>query len=768
MKRRAVLAGICAGMIFAALPAEEAKTPEPRQAEAECFFNEAKAIPLRADTRDVILAKLDAAIAIVSDEPRYRAERCFVLFKTLRNGSSLADCLAILEPMLGFELQANPGGLDSRSGFRFFWLLDSGNLRQAWEKAVPEERRRLAALCDRFRPAYHTMVERMQGEPQWGSPFAKFERRVTVISCTNNFCLYYDQERFKAGLLENRLAFLKCSAEFFREHPGPVEKKQSPEAWISPWLSPNWCMEREPYVFPGVKFSAAELAEYQDEAAKHPLPYVRGMGLVIRLFLATRDSNHDPKAFRGNFDRFAEDLSALNLSPAQRKDLMGYLQQADVFEPAELDRYAREVAAQRMPEWVLSEEFIFAEEVLAIRDREKLAQFLLDNSGKCRKYEPALRTAGIPDLLRRLVIERNSPAGRRALELFNHDVKARMILPRESHSFFTDGVVDGRNLYLTERIPEGISVKVIDRETDSVRELYRWKTRLTGCVRTCRDLFSDGYALDCDGELLAVGAEDAIHLFRLDGSEAWTITDLPDPYVNAVALLDGRLYVWCGCRSSSFHSSGPIFFSCDLHGGDRRYHYNGKRQERDKNFPDNLRGMLADRERHRLLLLQHGELFEFRPDTGQYRRLMKKPENASSWGWESTLMQWSGPRLMIAFGGEMMIFDPRTDESEWYFTGYPQFKDRAVHFLDGAPDFAHFGGCQFLANGNYLWMNQFGRPYCIRTGPGEWRRLFHYPAFDDPTRNGTFQIFPAADEKSIYQLCGGFILKFTPNEEAVK
>lgn len=768
MKRHALLAGFCVGLIFAALSAEEAKTPDVNRAEAECFFNEAKAIPLRADTRDAILAKLDAAIAIAPDEQRYRAERCFVLFKTLKNDSSLADCLAVLEPMLGFELQADPELLDSRSGFRFFWLLDSGKLRQAWEKAAPEERRRLAALSDRFRPVYRDMVERMQGEPQWKSPFSKFESRLTVISCTDHFCLYYDKERFKAGLLENRLAFLKCTAEFFREHPGPVEKKLSPEAWISPRLCPNWCMERESYVYPGVKYSAVELAEYLDEAAKHPLPYVRGMGLAIRLFLATRDSNHDLKAFRENFDRFSEDLSALHLSPSQRKDLMAYLQQADVFEPAELDRYAREAAAQRMPEWVMSEEFAFADEALAIRDREKMAQFLLDNSGKCRKYERALRTVGIPDQLRRLVIERNSPAGRRALELFNHDVKARMILPREPNSWFTDGVVDGRNLYLTERIPEGISVKAIDRETDSVRELYRWKTRLTGSVRTCRDQFSDGYALDSDGELLAVGAEDAVHLFRLDGSEAWTVTDLPDPYVNAVALLDGRLYVWCGYRSRSSHSSGPIFFSCDLRGNDRRYHYNGKRQERDKQFPGNLRGMLADRERHRLLLLQYDSLFEFRPDTGQYRSLMKKPEHASSWGWESTLMQWSGPRLTIVFGGEMMIFDPRTDESEWYFTGYPQFKDRAAHFLDGKPDFSQFGGCQFLVNGNYLWMNNFGRPHCIRTGPGEWRLLFHYPAFDDPTRNGTFQIFPAADGKSIYQLCGGFILKFTPGEEAVK
>lgn len=40
MKRRAVLAGICAGLIFAALSAEEVKTPEANRTEAARFFEE--------------------------------------------------------------------------------------------------------------------------------------------------------------------------------------------------------------------------------------------------------------------------------------------------------------------------------------------------------------------------------------------------------------------------------------------------------------------------------------------------------------------------------------------------------------------------------------------------------------------------------------------------------------------------------------------------------------------------------------------------------
>ncbi len=674
-------------------------------------------------------------------------------YRKLPDEANLGQFLEILNPLLDREIKQDLSLKYTAE------ILSSGKLDKPYENSSPADRKKLSEFCDRFRQAL---------PPVPRAPYPKnlheLERRQPEELVMRH---YYDIEKICQLILATNLEYLRLTADFFRKNPDAYISREKSEDWISFHIALAWDQKRvQPYQI--MQLYPNELAPFIKEAGEHPIPTVQGIGLILALHGNTINGNFDPEKFRRNFEEFALAFAALQLKPVADKDVLyNLLWDRQFLAHAKLTQIAREISAKTIPDWQVKDSDVFMAE-LAARQGDELVDFVIANKDKCIKYEEELRSFPVgghfrrafPYLLLQLVQRDEVFNGHEALAIFNRrmDIRQLMFWKEEDgiRCAFSGGVVNGKNLFITASNYKTLIVYKLNCENDTVQELYKLNTRQTGYSINLQTPFGYGHVLDCNGELLAVGVEGAIHLFAADGSRTWTITDLPAPDVNALAWLDGRLYVWSGIKRRG-SSSKHVFWSCDAEGKDRKIINDSANRDSQRDFPVASRGMVADPAGHRLFFLSYDKFHEYNPATGVSKLLLEKPRNMTQWDGESVLMQTApDSNINIAFGGELFIFNPRTNSSELIFTAMPNAPPEIRYHYPWS------NNGQFLIMGNYLWSGF----HCLQLSPGKINEIYFYPVFEEKSRLGFSRLFPAPDGKSVYCLRGSDLLKLTPQDAA--
>jgi hypothetical protein len=337
----------------------------------------------------------------------------------------------------------------------------------------------------------------------------------------------------------------------------------------------------------------------------------------------------------------------------------------------------------------------------------------------------------------------------------------------ESEYPIPDAILRNNKLYYAySDFGDTLHIETLDLTTGKCKKLYEYSTKLTTWVKTYSNYHSTGYALDCDDAMLVVGAEDAIHLFRLDGKEGRTITDLPNAYVNAVAIIGKRIYAWLGFASSYAKDKGvgTMLFSCDFEGKDRIIHvhlkggkYLVKSNEKGLTFPSNIRGMLPGHERKKLYFLNYDSIGVFDTESTNYEEIkLKPPCSQESWEMKAFRTMDDG-KLYISFGMDCVVYDMASAKYEWVFSGTPSGKGRAKNYhWDGF----NIAGVFYVRPGQ-IWCNE----RFIDINASLPKEILYQIPYEEKSRLNIHRIFPCPDGKSVIYLRGRDAYRLTPSNK---
>jgi len=210
-------------------------------------------------------------------------------------------------------------------------------------------------------------------------------------------------------------------------------------------------------------------------------------------------------------------------------------------------------------------------------------------------------------------------------------------------------------------------------------------------------------------EHLLFSRKDQIFLIAKDGSYSRIIQDLPVDEIRDLTILGNRIYVFLSRTGASggSYALDTMLMSCDLKGNDRKIHISTMRRN-SKNFFDRQKpflvsGLFADPERKRLLFSAEkpiGGLWEFHPDTGSYKQLIKQSRNygSSSWGRKC------GNKLYLRFGirGKYYVYDLAGDKAKYIF--FDEWDKCAKHEKNKAEFHKYINvGSQFIITDDRVW-----------------------------------------------------------------
>jgi hypothetical protein len=218
--------------------------------------------------------------------------------------------------------------------------------------------------------------------------------------------------------------------------------------------------------------------------------------------------------------------------------------------------------------------------------------------------------------------------------------------------------------------------------------------------------------------LLITRKDQIIVVFKNDSSFQ-IIEDLPIDEIRDLTILNKRIYAFLGRvnKPGSVYALETMLMSCDLKGNDRKIHISTMKRD-SKHFFDKQKafivsGLFADLERKRLLFCAEnpvGGLWEYYPDTGVYKQLIKQGRNYSSITWGRKC----GNKLYLRFGirGKYYVYDLTSDKAEYLF-----FDERDKYAKNEKPK-AKFQkylnlGSQFITTDKHVWFADRWRVKCF-------------------------------------------------------
>lgn len=733
--------------------------------EAEQFFSEANRLYKQEKT--TAWEKLNTAIALEPKNLIFRSRKLDWQYRELPYKASLTAYLEILEKMYKVDIARQ------RSMEFIRRKLQLGRLERAWNKSSKKDQKKLAAFCDKFRATRTKEYEIRLKMNKPSRSLRDLRNKDEHFFCwRHEFPHFYDIDKFKAEVLAGALEYLRRTDSFFRNPPKGIKYSRDPEEWIRSNLNLNWYTWKDGrYRGIIIIYTPDELEEYICTAKKHSLKGVRAIGLLLELYNKTIRNNYDPTIFEKDVKTFALAFAKLKLIPKKP-----YYRIKSLFWNNHLNKHpkliaiANRVGKKIIPLWCKTPYELFNLEIRNLPNGyADLPQFILNNRKLILTFKN-FNFQRMANILLNRIIGRNDLKAREALDFINMKMKIELIASyKNTDSPISNAILHGKELLYPYADKGKLNIDVMDMTNFKTRRLYSYPTKLKGWCRIYRNSFSDGHALDCDGKLLAVGAKDAIHLFRLDGSKAWTITDLPDSYVNAVAILGGRIYAWLGYHSSLKKGSrGRMLFSCNLQGKDRRQHYNGRRTEKNtikverssdldfSSFPRRCRGMLAGHQRKKLYFLNDNGIGIYNPATNSYKAIELKPKYSGE-SWEmKTFQSMDDGKLYISFGMDCVIYYMDSGKYEWVFSGTQSGNGRAKYTCWNG--FNILG--PFYVRKGQLWSAYSG---FVNTALPKPEKYFFLPPFER-YRNNINMVYPCPDGKSVVYLRGRDFLKLTPQE----
>lgn len=647
MKRRAVLAGICAGLIFAALPAEEAKTPEPRQAEAARFFEEygvklkeaARYSNSRGSEWDALKPLLDAACALDPENPRYRCEA--IMLELSRVHDSRIDWRGRLDALNRFLEQAE-AFYKKYPDFRqpFFshsFPVDSFNNLPV-SRATEAEREELSALFDRIRVLrdreareadfYRGKLDLSDGV---GSAQELYVYREW-IRCGNYYPSYYDTEKMVRETCRKELEFYRAMRDFLRKHPEARGKKLELSNSFLFFMGVDRDEFRRKETIAELKKIFSDFDEMTALVREIDYRPLTALYESWRAFGEFLNSDHSDAALKQSMFRYYERIDAL--PPGQKINsfelgfALNYLTQSNMMYPR-LQRLQAEYLTEKAGKDTFEQ---FRNDLCqgnGAGDIERIGRFVpeLRKSALAAICDNALHNA-FSCIGMQLGSINPSPAKKNLLDELNVAFAIRELpFPDRTclNAVESDGGIyllfcdDKRWLHVAEFNPGEMSLTPLP---DPGLEAVKLQPRLYG--QGCSISFS------ASGGRLILGGRDAVALYDLKTREWTLVEDLPGYDVVSSVIVGGRCYCLMGGRAA-LGVSAELLSLCSfrLDGTDRKLHFSARRADKETPLDSLPKGRVTG-----LIALPDGRLvfgtvffgqtatlWSFDPKTGTFEKL---------------------------------------------------------------------------------------------------------------------------------------------------
>ena len=316
-----------------------------------------------------------------------------------------------------------------------------------------------------------------------------------------------------------------------------------------------------------------------------------------------------------------------------------------------------------------------------------------------------------------------------------------------------DGII-----YILARNNRDISIFSFSPENCELRKLGTYKKVLSKKYISYSDFALRPFHIT--KQFFVIGDSDQIVVIPRNGNPLVHIKDLPAENVISIAMLEERIYAFCGKARNV-----NIMFSCLPDGKDRKIMISTLRRDKrnffDRQKPFTVSGIFADPPRKRLLITCGASaqgLWEYTPQNNKFRKLL---------GYKNTYRLWSkkiDDFLYIAVRGNFSnyyIWDLKTDTFDFpYFNDTPdqlkwlKHKPRHCQWLNMQPPFFAY------KNQDQFWGGGFGSRF-IDLKAKNGMAFIHSLDCGIPSFN-LFLIFPHPDKHSVFIVSKWSIYRVTP------
>lgn len=620
MKQSAVLAGICAGLIFCALSAQEA-APDANRTEAARFFEEygvklketARYSNSRGPEWDVLKPLLDAACSLDPENPRYRCEA--IMLELSRVHDSRIDWRGRLDVLKHFIGQAE-AFYKKYPAYRQPFLSHSfpigclDNLPVS--RATEEERAELSALFDRirvFRDREDREADFYRGKFDLSDGIGSARELYVYrewLRCGNYYHWYYDTEKMVRENHRQELEFYRAMRDFLRKHPEERGKKLEISSTFLFFMGVDRDEFRRAETIAELKKIFAnfdEMTALVREIDYRPLTVVYDGWLAFGEFL---NSDRSDAALKQSMFRYYERIDALPPGPKLNTPgiefALGYLTQSHLIYPR-LQRLHAEYLAEKAGKDTFEQ---FRNDLCrgsGAGDTERIGRFApeLRKSALAAICDNALHNAfqrmgmqlgeGTPSPeKRKLLDELNGAFFIRALPFADRACLNAVEAEGAIYLLFND---DKRWLHVAQFNPQDMSLTPLP---DPGLEALPFQPRLYG--QGCSVSFS------ASGGKLILGGRDAVALFDLKTREWTPIEDLPGNDVVSAAIVGDRCYCLLGGRAALGVSPELLSLcSFELDGTNRKLHFSARRADKETPLDSLPKGKVTD-----LIVLPGGKL----------------------------------------------------------------------------------------------------------------------------------------------------------------
>ena len=737
--------------------------------EAERFFNEYK-FCARIDELNAAERKLEAAIALNPDSPQYRIELARFLMKKAKkipeNLDNEARVNALLDAgnrAIDILEEAQERFPDKKSGYTqldISEILNFSHDRQTFSLATLKK---ISDVSTRYRK--HTFEELKQ--------LHQFDLSDGINSLKElknfkNYCIstsaasyYLDNDIAMLASFNSTAEFLKYGSDFLTKNP-EILKNMPDEKQISLFI-----------IFPDHSHTAeipdniAEMLNPVIAAAKeHPAAAVKIFGLNAALIRNAIASSFDQNKFAADMDSLLQKadeshlpsssvFSTMTLTHSRFFSYHDNLGKIYFWKQIEHARKAKEIA-----EWNILAAYFSS--------RDWNSSQLLAN--KIEKLEPELNYWKTKQGIEKGEIEYFLKRLKKSIPETAEYEKAHKIIQNKSSvickkvcSMSSGNIIatyeyNGDIYILTKAHNKHLDIFSFNPQSEKIQAIGNSGTlSLEFPERKCYEY----EAFSVSEKYFLIGGNNSVMVIPRNGETPYFIADLPAENVNAIAIMNGRIYAFLG--RINIHGKTlareTILASFLPDGSDRKIHVSTLRKEKktylDRFQPFTVHSLFADAAKARLIFTTGypaNGLWEIIPGTGESRQLIDTRDSSNDdWGMRT------GNILYFAINSRYYTFNMDDDNSDFIF--FSDYKNSSKFIKGQRPQYIRKEEQQvsppFFFRKNQLW---FGRYTIVFINPVELTNS----EYINISEIGSNIFYPHPDGVSIYAFSCKNIYKLTP------
>lgn len=760
------------------------------QAEAARFLKEYKYSELSGDW-EAAERKIEAAVALNPNSPDYRRELAHFIARKAANypknipagkrfPNMISSGMKMLEicndikeqfPDYKGELYYSPNFCSI-----FMKIIDTKNALTVEQKKEARE------FADIWRPL---RCEEMKKQVYWKFDLTDGINSIEELNRYKNFLVfsnqphfYMDTAKYVEAHFENMKGIFKYGADFANKNPEIIKRLSCFDQNLKFILDDIIIFGQDEVLYALFIEKLKNSQELIEMAKLHPVPAVKVYGHTLELIRNTILNNYDKKLFEKDLDEMINTIAqvedfkhSIDIYKSTITPLpLGYFFMSshnELFKAYAMGTIRLCRKFKRLPDiGVLRCLSNNLEKNKVLADRieymePEITAWLKPANGDERS------TACISDIKTyfsylKSQLDSSDPDCQKALKILNPSDNIKIMT--EKFKFPSDkidtSVMYDNKVYALSRRDWQIY------EFDPANSSFSALTKITP-VNALSTGLKTPIVMGIDDKYILLGGTEAIHVIERDNGKECVIKDLPAENVNAVTVMNDRIYAFVGREGPGGLQDARevVLFSFLPDGTDRKIHISTMRSDKktlfDKQKPFRVDSLFSDSKKKRLLFtcgIPLAGLWEFNPETDEGKRLIDFKDSSKSWGMQI------GSMLYIASGLAWNLyytFDMATDKKSFVF-----FRENAsaLKYIGAKPVAMSniWVAPPFFTKNDQIWFSSSNVVY------GELSSIDNYVNIDGITNLTHYTpVFPHPDGISVLVVTSDSIYKVTPVEQRV-